>query len=121
MREEVDLSGMAVFVRIVENGSLNAAGRDLGLPKATVSRRLRLLAASVGAPLLTRIHRWPRGMPQYVLGHPERVERIEAAVAAHPGLALAGAAYRGVGIPDCILSGEDAAGAVASALERVPG
>ena len=75
----------------------------------------------VGAPLLTRIHRWPRGMPQYVLGHPERVERIEAAVAAHPGLALAGAAYRGVGIPDCILSGEDAAGAVASALERVPG
>ena len=75
----------------------------------------------VGAPLLRRIHRWPRGMPQYVLGHPERVERIEAAVAAHPGLALAGAAYRGVGIPDCILSGEDAAGAVASALERVPG
>jgi DNA-binding transcriptional LysR family regulator len=57
MREEVDLSGMAVFVRIVENGSLNAAGRDLGLPKATVSRRLRLLAASVGAPLLTRSSR----------------------------------------------------------------
>jgi oxygen-dependent protoporphyrinogen oxidase len=72
-------------------------------------------------PELTRIHRWPRGMPQYVLGHPERVERIEAALEAHPGLALAGAAYRGVGIPDCIRSGEDAARAIARALERVPG
>jgi DNA-binding transcriptional LysR family regulator len=57
MREEVDLTGMALFVRIVENGSLSAAGRDLGLPKATVSRRLRLLEASVGAPLLTRSSR----------------------------------------------------------------
>jgi len=47
-----------------------------------------------------------------VLGHPERVERIEAAVGRHPGLALAGAAYRGVGIPDCIESGERAAASV---------
>jgi oxygen-dependent protoporphyrinogen oxidase len=64
-------------------------------------------------PVLTRVHRWPQGMPQYVLGHPERLERIEKAVAAHPGLALAGAAYRGVGIPDCIASGEAAAESVA--------
>jgi len=54
MREDVDLGGMALFVRIVENGSLSRAGRDLGLPKATVSRRLALLEASIGAPLLTR-------------------------------------------------------------------
>jgi DNA-binding transcriptional LysR family regulator len=54
MRGEIDLAGMALFVRVVENGSLSAAGRDLGLPKATVSRRLRLLEASIGAPLLTR-------------------------------------------------------------------
>jgi oxygen-dependent protoporphyrinogen oxidase len=67
-------------------------------------------------PVLTRVHRWPRGMPQYVLGHPERLERIEQALAAHPGLALAGAAYRGVGIPDCIASGEVAAESVARAL-----
>jgi oxygen-dependent protoporphyrinogen oxidase len=67
-------------------------------------------------PTLTRIHRWPSGMPQYVLGHPERLERIEAAVAEYPGLALAGAAYRGVGIPDCIRSGEQAAESVAHAL-----
>ena len=66
-------------------------------------------------PILTRVHRWPRGMPQYVLGHPERLERIEAALEAHPGLAVAGAAYRGVGVPDCIHSGETAAESVAHA------
>ncbi|MGH3065279.1 MAG: protoporphyrinogen oxidase, partial [Gaiellaceae bacterium] len=67
-------------------------------------------------PYLVRIHRWRGGMPQYVLGHPERLERIDAHVAEHPGLALAGAAYRGVGIPDCIRSGEEAAESVARAL-----
>ena len=60
----------------------------------------------LGEPELMRVHRWPRGMPQYVLGHPERLTQIEDALVAHPGLALAGAAYRGVGIPDCIQSGE---------------
>jgi oxygen-dependent protoporphyrinogen oxidase len=55
-------------------------------------------------------------MPQYVLGHPGRLARIDEALAAHPGLAVAGAAYRGVGIPDCIASGELAAESVARAL-----
>lgn len=58
---------------------------------------------------LARVQRWPLGMPQYVLGHPERVSRIEATASARPGLYLAGNAYRGVGIPDCIASGERAA------------
>jgi oxygen-dependent protoporphyrinogen oxidase len=66
-------------------------------------------------PSLTRVHRWPRGMPQYVLGHPERLARIDALVSGHPGLALAGAAYRGVGVPDCIRSGEEAAESVVRA------
>ncbi|MEP7199756.1 MAG: protoporphyrinogen oxidase [Chloroflexota bacterium] len=60
-------------------------------------------------PLFTRIFRWPRGMPQYNLGHLERVAQIEAGLKKHPGLFLAGAAYRGVGIPDCIRSANDAA------------
>jgi oxygen-dependent protoporphyrinogen oxidase len=60
-------------------------------------------------------------MPQYVLGHPERLARIEERLAEHPGLALAGAAYRGVGIPDCIRSGEEAAATVARALAPVAG
>jgi oxygen-dependent protoporphyrinogen oxidase len=95
-------------------------GRDLtsdpdddlvGLAREELGRQ------GVGAePLLARVHRWPRGMPQYVLGHPERLARIDAALAEHSGLALAGAAYRGVGIPDCIQSGEHAAESVARAL-----
>ncbi|MGH3109317.1 MAG: protoporphyrinogen oxidase [Gaiellaceae bacterium] len=72
-------------------------------------------------PYRTWVHHWPRGMPQYVLGHPERLERIDAAVTRHPGLALAGAAYRGVGIPDCIASGEEAARAVAHSFAKVGG
>jgi protoporphyrinogen/coproporphyrinogen III oxidase len=67
-------------------------------------------------PVLTRVDRWPRGMPQYTLGHTERLERIDSALSRHPGLALAGAAYRGVGIPDCIHSGEEAARSIARSL-----
>ena len=79
---------------------------------------LRLLGIG-SEPHVTRVHQWPDGMPQYVLGHPERLERIDERLERHPGLALAGAAYRGVGIPDCIESGERAAGSVARALAGV--
>jgi oxygen-dependent protoporphyrinogen oxidase len=79
--------------------------------------RTELRVAGIAAePILVRVQRWPRGMPQYVLGHPDRVARIEAVLREHPGLAVAGAAYDGVGIPDCIRSGEAAASAVAHAL-----
>jgi oxygen-dependent protoporphyrinogen oxidase len=81
---------------------------------------LRLLGITT-EPSLARVHRWPRGMPQYVLGHPDRLVRIENALEEHPGLALAGAAYRGVGIPDCIRSGEDAAQSLARSLAPVSG
>jgi protoporphyrinogen/coproporphyrinogen III oxidase len=70
-------------------------------------------------PSFVRIHRWRYGMPQYVLGHPERLERIDTALERHSGLALAGAAYRGVGIPDCIHSGEQAALTVARSIAGV--
>ncbi|TPL11536.1 LysR family transcriptional regulator [Mesorhizobium sp. B2-4-14] len=54
MTDAVDLSGMALFVKIVECGSLSAAGRLLGLPKATISRQLALMEQRMGAPLLLR-------------------------------------------------------------------
>jgi DNA-binding transcriptional LysR family regulator len=54
MTDTVDLSGMALFVKIVEAGSLSAAGRSLGLPKATISRQLALMEQRMGAPLLLR-------------------------------------------------------------------
>ena len=70
-------------------------------------------------PVVARVHRWPRGMPQYVLGSLDRLAVIERRLAEHPGLAVAGAAYRGVGIPDCIASGEQAAEKVAAGQHPV--
>jgi oxygen-dependent protoporphyrinogen oxidase len=92
------------FERISDQNLVRLAREEVGLLGSSVE------------PLMTRIYRWPRGMPQYVLGHPERLERIDVALERHPGLALAGAAYRGVGIPDCIASGEHAAESVVRAL-----
>jgi oxygen-dependent protoporphyrinogen oxidase len=71
-------------------------------------------------PVLERVWRHPRAMPQYAVGHLDRVAAIEAYLAAWPGLALAGAAYRGVGIADAVRSGEAAAESVSAGLERAP-
>jgi len=57
-------------------------------------------------PLLSRVFMWDKAMPQYNLGHPDILKRIDATLEKHPGLALAGNGYRGIGIPDCIHSGE---------------
>ncbi len=64
----------------------------------------------IGAePIFTRITRWRGSMPQYRPGHLERISAIEAEIASLGGLALAGSSYRGVGIPDCIRQGTEAA------------
>jgi oxygen-dependent protoporphyrinogen oxidase len=62
-------------------------------------------------PVLCRINRFARAMPQYNVGHLERVRTIESLAGQVTGLYLAGAAYGGVGIPDCARSGERAAAA----------
>jgi oxygen-dependent protoporphyrinogen oxidase len=80
-----------------------------------VRQELRAVLRVTAAPVLHRIYRWPDAMPQYTLGHLDRLATIDRRLAAYPGLFLAGAAYRGVGIPDCIQSGEAAA---ASALSH---
>jgi oxygen-dependent protoporphyrinogen oxidase len=61
------------------------------------------------APVFTRIARWPRSMAQYTVGHQNRVAQIEARLRQTPGLYLAGNAYYGIGIPDCIRMGKQAA------------
>jgi oxygen-dependent protoporphyrinogen oxidase len=60
-------------------------------------------------PILHRLFRWPAAMPQYNLGHPDRIRAIRSRLERHPGLFVCGAAYSGVGIPDCIASGRAAA------------
>jgi len=74
-----------------------------------------MLGAS-GTPELVRIDRWRESMPRYGLGHLRLVDSIDARVAAIPRLALAGNAYRGVGIPDSVASGEAAADRVLSGI-----
>ena len=69
-----------------------------------------------GEPMLTRIARYPAAMPHYTVGHLDRVAAAEAALAPYPALRIAGGAYRGVGLPDCIAQGRAAAEAVASLL-----
>jgi oxygen-dependent protoporphyrinogen oxidase len=64
----------------------------------------------------THVQRWGGALPQYTVGHVDRVARIRAEVAGAPGLELAGAAYGGVGVPACIASGRAAAQAVATHL-----
>ena len=65
-------------------------------------RELDAMAGIRGRPFHVEVYRWPRAMPQYVCGHRDRVRRIRQCVARHPGLYLTGAAYDGLGIPDCI-------------------
>ncbi|HSP99922.1 MAG TPA: protoporphyrinogen oxidase [Candidatus Dormibacteraeota bacterium] len=82
---------------------------------AAVRRELETLIGVRAAPHLIRIARWRRAMPQYQVGHLERVARIRARAAAL-GVHLAGNGYEGVGIPDCIRSGESAAEATLADL-----
>lgn len=63
-------------------------------------------------PLFTRIYRWKAAMAQYTVGHLERIERIEKLRKQLPAIALAGNAYRGIGVPDCVRSGQEAAAEV---------
>ena len=71
-----------------------------------------LLIGLSGEPLESMVTRWPEAFPQYRVHHLMRTAGIEAAVARLGGMAVAGAAYRGVGIPACIASGRAAAQAV---------
>ncbi|MEQ8848538.1 protoporphyrinogen oxidase [Botrimarina sp.] len=83
---------------------------------AVVREELADLVGLRGDPQLMLVARWPRRMPQYHLGHLDRVARIEQLASEHEGLELAGAAYRGVGVPQCVHSAERAAERV---LERL--
>ena len=80
---------------------------------ATVRRDLRELLKLDVLPIFARVYRWREAMAQYEPGHIARVAEIEKRVAELPGLAIAGNAYHGIGVPDCIRSGTEAANKVA--------
>lgn len=89
--------------------------RLLDMALAELQKTMQITAV----PTFHRLYRWPNGMPQYTLGHLERLAQISARLQEHPGLFLAGAAYRGVGIPDCIQSAETAVQLATDYLSRL--
>jgi oxygen-dependent protoporphyrinogen oxidase len=76
---------------------------------AAVDRDVQEVTPIGAHPDAHRVIRWERSMPQYEVGHLDRLARIEEALAETPGLVLAGSAYRGVGIADCVRQGREAA------------
>ena len=110
-----------VAVRAFAGGVLQP--EKLRLPDADIVKLVRAdLEYYLGVksePLTEHVTRFPDSMPQYNLGHAGRVQEIMSAVGNMPGIYLAGNSYHGVGIPDCISSGNRAAGAVIEYLKSM--
>ena len=109
---------------VIVRASLGRAGEearlqlDDGTLTAIAHAELgRLIGAPLPPPVASWVQRWGGGLPQYRPGHAGRVAAARAALGVLPGLALAGAAYDGVGIPACVASGETAAEDVCKTLE----
>jgi oxygen-dependent protoporphyrinogen oxidase len=114
--------GRAPAGQVLVRGYVGGVGREAVLETDDeglihlVRAELGALAGIRGTPVHTEVHRYPAGMPQYTVGHLGRVGRIRAALAACPGLAVTGAAYNGVGIPDCITDALTTARAVVATV-----
>jgi oxygen-dependent protoporphyrinogen oxidase len=107
-----------VLIRVFLGGALQAEilnQSDAELLQIAQSE-LQTLLQIQGDPLQTDLVRWTGKMPQYHVGHLQLVDQIEQHVRQHPGLELAGNAYRGVGIPQCVQSGNQAATRLAAHL-----
>ena len=103
--------------RVGEEALLQRADEAL----AALAAAERATATGVrGRPAASRVTRWGGALPQYTVGHLDRVATIRAAVAAQPGLAVCGAAYDGVGIPACIATAREAVGQVMAFLAARP-
>ncbi len=108
-----------VLLRAFVGGAMHQAQfeqSDEEIQRAVLHDLRQLLGVS-GEPLHVSLRRWPQSMAQYHLGHVQRVARIESLVSRLPGLVLAGNAYHGVGVPDCIRSGNEAAQTVLAYLD----
>ena len=110
-----------VLVRAFVGGALFPEAYDMADSRMLdgIQHDLAELVGVRGQPRDAIITRWPRSMPQYNVGHIERVARIDEESGRYPTLALAGAAYRGVGIPDCVRSGEAAGERLVGAIARM--
>ncbi len=97
---------LRAFLRAEGEASTERSDEDL-IEKAREAMRPLL---GIGGPLVRAwVHRWADGLPQYRVDHTDWLASVESEVAVHPGLFLSGASYRGIGVPDCIRQGRDAA------------
>jgi len=103
--------------RIGEEALLQRADEDLA---ALAAAELAAATGVQGRPAASRVTRWGGALPQYTVGHLDRVATIRAAVAARPGLAICGAAYDGVGIPACVATAREAVTQVMAFLAGRP-
>ncbi len=105
---------------------LGGAGREAVLER-TDEDLVRLVRAEFRAimgideePVFARVYRWPHAMPQYLVGHLDRLEVMEEMLTRLPGVFLTGAGYRGVGLPDCIRDGTQTADKVVRYFDKGP-
>ena len=109
-----------VLVRVIYGGGVDesagalAEGTVLALAREEVAR----LYGLDEPPVFSYLERWPRAIPQYELGHPARVKRIEAALQALPGLWVTGNGLRGISFADAATDGVRTGEAVARAVAR---
>lgn len=107
-----------VRVFVGRAGQQDVMPRDAGQLIALAREELQLTLGIEAEPLFSRVFVWENSMPQYNLGHPEKLAQIARRLERLPGLALAGNGYRGIGIPDCIRSGETAATSVLALKDK---
>lgn len=84
-----------------------------------IEPELQEMMGITAKPIARTVHDWPRAMAQYVVGHEERVKQIEGLLAGSPGLHVAGNAYYGIGIPDCVRMGKAAADRIAERAAKI--
>ena len=119
--------GRAPADGVLVRAFVGRAGREgpAGLPDDELVRLVRdELASIVGLqaePLFTRIFRWPRGMPQYRVGHRRLIDEIETGIADLPGIEIAGGYLHGIGIGDCLREGAAAAGRAVACVRHEAG
>ena len=101
---------------------LGGAGNDAVLAESDdavvgeVRQELREILSITAEPLFSKVYRWPRSMAQYTVGHAGRIQELETRLESAPGMFVAGNGYHGIGVPDCIRMGKEAAERIAKGI-----